>query len=259
MESSERLGAISALPARDRTLILVELGALTALSWLYLVRMPMSASDFGEVAARIAAPMPSGVVELWIVFMMWAVMMVAMMLPSAAPMILTYAKIARGRGTDAIAKAWLFAAGYFAVWTIFSAVATIAQAVLQRASILSNAMSTSSLVGAAILVIAGIYQLTPMKQACLFHCQSPVSFFMTHWRDGAGGAFRMGLEHGSFCVGCCWMLMLLLFAAGVMNLTWVAALTAFVLIEKLVPYPRAIANIAGASLIAGGVLLALRA
>ena len=258
MTSSEQLSAPAALPARDRALILVELGVLTLLSWLYLVRMPMSASDFGEIAARIAAPMPPGVVDLWIVFMMWAVMMVAMMLPSAAPMILMYAKIARGRGAGAIAKAWLFAAGYLVVWTGFSAGATITQTLLQRTSILSNAMSTSSIVGAAILVGAGIYQLTPMKQACLFHCQSPVTFFMTHWRDGARGAFRMGLAHGTFCVGCCWMLMLLLFAAGVMNLTWVAAITGFVLIEKLVPYPRTIANLAGASLIAGGVLLALR-
>jgi predicted metal-binding membrane protein len=259
-ESAVGLGAPGpALPWRERLLILAELIALTALSWLYLLRMPMSASDFGAMAARISAPLPSSVVNLWIIFMMWAVMMVAMMLPSAAPMILTYARIARSRDGGAIIRAWMFAAGYFATWTIFSAVATVVQVILQQVAILSNALATSSIVGAAILLAAGIYQLTPLKQACLGHCQSPVAFFMTHWRDGSVGAFRMGLAHGTFCVGCCWMLMLLLFAAGVMNLVWVGALTALVLIEKLLPYPRAIANASGVALIVCAIALAVRA
>ena len=236
-------------------MILAALLTLTALSWLYLVWMPMSASDFGSIGARIAAPVPPTVVNLWLVFVMWVVMMVAMMLPSAAPMILTYAQIARGRDADSIGRAWIFAAGYLAVWTIFSAGATMTQLVLQHATILSNALSTSTTAGAVILVVAGIYQLTPLKQVCLGHCQSPVAFFMSHWREGRGGAFRMGVAHGSFCVGCCWMLMLLLFAAGVMNLVWVAAIAAFVLIEKATPYPRAISAVTGAGLVAWGILL----
>jgi predicted metal-binding membrane protein len=248
--------SIPALPQRERLLILAELTALTALSWLYLVRMPMSASDFGAMGARIAAPIPVSVVSLWLVFMMWAVMMVAMMLPTAAPMILMYAKIARGREGGPISRAWMFAGGYLAVWTLFSAAATAAQAMLQHATILSDGLTTSRVAGAVILVLAGGYQLTPLKQACLGYCQSPVAFFMTNWRDGPVGAFRMGLMHGSFCLGCCWMLMLLLFAAGVMNLVWVAAIAAFVLIEKLTPYPRAIANVSGAALIASGLVLA---
>ncbi len=247
--------SIPALPQRERLVILAELTALTALSWLYLVRMPMSASDFGAMGVRIATPIPASVVSLWLVFMMWAVMMVAMMLPTAAPMILMYAQIARGREDGAISRAWMFAGGYLAVWTLFSAAATAVQAMLQHATMLSNELTTSTAAGAIVLVVTGGYQLTPLKQACLGHCQSPVAFFMTNWRDGRVGAFRMGLAHGSFCVGCCWMLMLLLFAAGVMNLVWVAAIAAFVLIEKLTPYPRAIANVSGAALIAWGLLL----
>ncbi|MGO9453762.1 MAG: DUF2182 domain-containing protein [Candidatus Binataceae bacterium] len=258
MESAPQ-ASVPALPARERLVILTELAVLTALSWLYLVRMPMSASDFGATAARMASPLPPGVIDLWLVFMMWAVMMVAMMLPSAAPMVLMYARMARGRSEEgSTLRAWIFAAGYIAVWTAFSAAATAAQAILQRTAILSNALTTSSIVGAIILIAAGIYQITPMKQACLSYCQSPVAFFMTHWRDGSTGAFKMGLDHGTFCVGCCWMLMMLLFVAGVMNLAWVAALTALVLVEKLVPYPRAIARTTGAALIASGVLIAVR-
>ncbi|HKN01499.1 MAG TPA: DUF2182 domain-containing protein [Candidatus Binataceae bacterium] len=259
MESAPQT-SVPVLPARERIVILTELAALTALSWLYLVRMPMSASDFGATAARLTSPLPPGVVDLWLVFMMWAVMMVAMMLPSAAPMVLMYARIARGRSQEgSTLRAWIFVAGYIAVWTMFSVAATATQAILQRTAIVSNALATSSIVGAVILIAAGIYQITPMKQACLRYCQSPVAFFMTHWREGSRGAFKMGLDHGTFCVGCCWMLMLLLFVAGVMNLVWVAALTALVLIEKLLPYPRAIARTTGAALIASGLLLALRA
>jgi predicted metal-binding membrane protein len=220
--------------------------------------MPMSAADFGAVASRLAAPIPSGIVDLWLTFMMWAVMMVAMMLPSAAPMIITYARIARSRERTTARRAWTFAAGYVVIWIAFSVAATAAQGALQHAAIISNALSAAPIVGAVILIGAGIYQLTPFKQACLSQCQSPVGFFMTQWRDGAAGAFRMGLLHGKFCVGCCWMLMALLFVAGVMNLAWVAALSAFVLLEKLTPWPGAVARSTGAALVICGLLLALR-
>lgn len=246
------------LPLRDRVIIFSELGAIIFLAWLYLVKMPMSPADLGTVVARLAAHLPSTIVDLSLTFTMWAVMMVAMMLPSATPMVLMYARIARGREHASSSGVWLFTAGYVAVWTAFSGAATIAQAALQHASIISNALSTTSIASSAILVATGIYQLTPLKEACLGHCQSPIAFFMTRWRDGPTGAFRMGLRHGSFCVGCCWMLMALLFVAGVMNLAWVAAITAFVLLEKLMPYPRVIANTAGVALIAFGVLLAIR-
>lgn len=215
----------------------------------------MSPADFGSLAERIAAPLPSPMIDFTICFLMWAVMMVAMMLPSASPMILTYAKLAGPREGASFVWTWAFAAGYLAVWTAFSVVATVAQMALARASILSNAMMVAPWVGAAILAAAGIYQFTPWKSACLRHCQSPMSFFMTRWRDGSAGAFRMGLQHGTSCVGCCWMLMALLFVAGVMNLAWVAAITIFVLIEKLVPYPRAVAYTAGCLLVASSVVV----
>jgi predicted metal-binding membrane protein len=149
----------------------------------------------------------------------------------------------------------MFAAGYLAVWTAFSFAATVAQLTLARTAVLTNALTVAPILGAAILGAAGIYQFTPWKSACLRHCQSPVAFFMTRWRDGAAGAFRMGLQHGTSCVGCCWMLMALLFVAGVMNLVWVASITIFVLLEKLIPYPRAVSLTAGCVLITAGVIV----
>jgi len=217
----------------------------------------MSPADFGSLAARIAAPLPSPVVDFSICFLMWAVMMVAMMLPSASPMILTYAKMASTRTGDSVLWTWMFAGGYLAVWSAFSLAATVAQLALARAAILTNGLTVAPVVGAAILAGAGIYQFTTWKRACLRHCQSPVAFFMARWRDGAGGAFWMGVEHGMSCVGCCWMLMALLFVAGVMNLVWVAAITIFVLLEKLIPYPRVVAFTAGCTLIVSGVVVLL--
>jgi predicted metal-binding membrane protein len=247
------------LPTRDRVYVVTELFAVTSLAWLYLVRMPMAPADFGGLVARLAAPIPQPMVDLGLTFMMWAVMMVAMMLPTAAPMILLYARIARGR--PAASPSWVrtFAAGYLAVWTAFSAAATITQALLLRASIISGALSVAPAIGGTILVVTGFYQLSPLKMACLRRCQSPLAFFMTRWRDGAAGAFRMGVQHGAFCVGCCWLLMALLFVAGVMNLAWVAVITAFVLVEKLLPYPRAISFGGGLALIACGLAMMLQA
>src|SRR5215469_15470499 len=240
---------------RERAYLLTGITAVSALAWIYLVRMPMSAADFGSVAARIAAPLPSPVVDFSICFLMWAVMMVAMMLPSASPMVLTYARLAGGRNGASILWTWMFAAGYLAVWTAFSVAATLAQFALVRAAVLSNALTVAPIMGAAILAAAGLYQFTSWKSVCLRHCQSPVAFFMTRWRDGAAGAFDMGIKHGASCVGCCWMLMALLFVAGVMNLVWVASITIFVLLEKLIPYPRAVSLTAGCTLIAAGVIV----
>jgi len=244
------------LPFRDRVLVLAEIGTLTVLGWIYLVRMPMASADLGAFAARLTAPLPSRWVDLWLVFMMWAVMMVAMMMPSASPMVLMYARIARGRGTAWLWHASMFAAGYIFVWSVFSIFATIGQALLARTAMISNSMSVTPIAGGAILIAAGIYQLTALKNSCLGHCQSPYSFFMTRWRDGASAAFRMGVDHGIFCVGCCWLLMAMLFVVGVMNLTWVAAISILVLLEKATPYGRAIANTAGVALIASGAIVA---
>ena len=193
--------------------------------------------------------------DMWLVFVMWMVMMIAMMLPSASPMLMC-ARIAMGRGAAALLKVWLFAAGYMIVWTLFSAVATIAQTALQNASLLSDALRVAPSAGGLILIVAGLYQFSPLKTRCLSHCRSPISFFTTQWRDGAIGAVAMGIRHGSYCVGCCWPLMLLLFVAGVMNLLWVAAISVLVLVEKVSLYGRPIAKAAGAALIASGLLVA---
>jgi predicted metal-binding membrane protein len=245
------------LPLGEQALLYAELAALSVLAWLYLVHMPMTPQDLGGLGARMLSALPPEWADFWLTFMMWTVMMVAMMLPSASPMVMAYTRIASARGGPHPLRAWLFASGYLAIWTLFSAAATAIQFALVQSSLLSNALVTTPLVSAAILAIAGIYQLTPLKNVCLGRCQSPIGFFMTHWRDGAAGAFRMGLAHGTFCVGCCWMLMALLFVAGVMNLVWVAAITVFVLLEKATPWGRAIANASGVVLIAWAVAIVI--
>jgi predicted metal-binding membrane protein len=245
------------LPSRDRAVIWIGLIALSALAWIYLARMPMSANDFSPIVARILAAMPAGMADASITFLMWAVMMVAMMLPSAGPTISTFAAIARPRPGFSAAHVWMMVGGYIAAWTAFSAAATLLQIALQRAAMLSGAAAATPLAGAAILAAAGLYQFTPFKEACLSGCQSPIGFFMTHWRDGAIGAFRMGARHGWVCIGCCAMLMALLFVAGVMNLTWVALISVLVLLEKATPWGRTIARVAGVAMIAAAPIVAL--
>jgi predicted metal-binding membrane protein len=192
--------------------------------------------------------------HLALLWAMWAVMMVGMMLPSASPMLLLYATVARRSATTASAasrQSYALAAGYAAVWLLFSVAATALQLFFARLSLVSAMMEvTNPAVGAALLLLAGAYQLTPIKLACLRTCQSPLGFLMSRWRTGSVGAFRMGLEHGAFCVGCCWALMLLLFAGGVMNLVVIAALTAFVAFEKLTPFGVQGERISGVLLIA---------
>jgi len=229
---------------RDRVVLWGGIVIISTLAWIYLIVMPMGAQSW--------------LLDATLMFLMWAVMMVAMMLPSAAPMLSTYARIASAREGSRAYHVWMFAAGYFVVWTAFSLGATVLQYALQSTAIISNGLRTGPLAGGIILAIAGIYQLTPLKNVCLKRCRTPIGFFMTNWRDGAGGAFKMGLEHGAFCTGCCWMLMALLFVAGVMNLAWVAAISVLVLIEKAAPFGRAIAFASGVAMIAAGLVLMIR-
>jgi len=245
----------SAIAWRDRAILWGTLGAITALAWLYLVWMPMSPGDFGGRAARLLGAVSPGTADTALMFMMWAVMMVAMMLPSVAPMIETYARVASGRGPRPGYRVGLFAAGYVIIWTGFSALATAAQVMLQRAGMVSGALTATPILSAALLIAAGLYQVTPLKDVCLSKCRSPLGFLMTEWREGAGGALLMGLHHGAMCVGCCSMLMLLLFVFGVMNLAWVAALSVFVLLEKSLPAGRLIARLSGFAMLAGGVAI----
>jgi predicted metal-binding membrane protein len=186
--------------------------------------------------------------HLLLLWAMWAVMMTGMMLPSAAPMIL----LAGGGG-----RPYVLALGYLVVWAAFSAGATGLQWLLTRSFVLTPMMEVSSrTTGAVLLAIAGVYQLTPLKNACLATCQSPMAFVTRRWRSGSLGAFRMGAEHGVYCVGCCWALMLLLFAGGVMNLTVIAALTVFVAFEKLAPLGAWSARVSGVALIALAIWVA---
>ncbi len=265
----------SALRRRELGAVLAALVGTTLLAWLYLARL---ASSMGGVSMSPDMPMPPGMsmdmpmsvvglrpwgpVELGMTFLMWAVMMVGMMVPTAMPMTLIYMGIVRKAKEDGavVAPTLVFVVGYLAVWALFGLVATSAQWALESAALVSPMMvTTSPLLGAGLLVLAGVYQLTPAKHACLSHCRSPVHFIAHHWRHGTMGALRMGASHGLYCLGCCWALMLLLFVGGVMNLLWIAAIAFFVLLEKVLPYSRVPSWIAGAAMIAAGVVLLTRA
>lgn len=206
----------------------------------------------GMLMPMRAGPWTPGYAGL--VLVMWAVMMGAMMLPSAAPMILLHGVVARRRSGDGrtLLSAY-FILGYVAVWGGYSVAATALQYALEQAALLSPMMESTSIAFAGtVLITAGVYQWTPLKQACLRRCRSPLEFLAVEWREGRRGAFVMGVRHGAFCVGCCWLLMLLLFVGGVMNLAWIAGLALFVLIEKLVPAGHWIGRAAGLALIAWG-------
>ena len=201
--------------------------------------------------------MPWQTADVFLAFAMWAVMMVGMMTPSASPVILLFAAMRRGSGARRVpGVVFTFGAGYLLVWVLFSALAALAQWALHQAALLSPAMTTSSTrLGAAILIAAGIYQLTPFKGTCLTHCRSPLGFLMSHWREGTAGALRMGIAHGTYCLGCCWALMCVLFVVGVMNLMWVAVIAVFVLIEKVGPGGTAVARVAGVAMIVSGAYI----
>ena len=205
---------------------------------------------------RAPTPGPWSTVTLIPLFLMWSEMMVAMMLPSATPMILTFAKVQRNRREQErpYVATGIFAFGYLAVWTGFSAIAAVMQWALHAKALVSPMMvSTSPLLGGALLIAAGIFQWTPIKNSCLSHCCSPLNFLMTGWREGKWGAFIMGLKHGVFCAGCCWFLMLLLFVAGVMNIWWIAIITVLVLLEKIAPRGLFLGRIAGGVFVGWGV------
>jgi predicted metal-binding membrane protein len=205
-------------------------------------------------------PRMGGAPAFALMFAMWAVMMTGMMLPSAAPAIVLYTTLVRKnaeRGTM-LPAAWIFTSGYVAAWSAFSVAAALAQVALEHAMLMTNTMSLASKgLSAAVLVAAGLYQWLPVKDICLQKCRNPLELFTVRWRPGARGAFRMGLEHGLYCVGCCWMLMLLLFAAGVMNLMWIALIAAFIFVEKLLPRARYTSAIAGLALAGAGLFLLL--
>lgn len=246
---------------RDRLIVAIGTAAVAALAWAYLAS---GAGMDTETMANMPdmAPMPWTPLYAALLFVMWWVMMIAMMAPSAAPTVLLYATVKRKQATASRAAidGWIFLAGYLVTWSGFSVAAVLAQWALERFGLLSMAMSsTSAILGGGILVAAGFYQFTPLKHACLRYCESPLLFLSRHWRPGTRGAFQMGFRHGSYCVGCCWFLMVLLFVGGVMNLTWIIAIALYVAAEKLLPFGQRLSYAAGAVLILSGAIVLARA
>jgi predicted metal-binding membrane protein len=244
----------------DRASAAVLLVLLPVVCWMWIV--VMARDMYGPMTGASAWMMTANwdLLHLSLLWAMWTVMMAGMMLPSASPLVLLYGAMARRSVHETAGRqVYALAAGYLLVWTVFSLVATALQRGLAALLLVSPMMeATSSRVSATLLLLAGIYQLTPIKHACLRTCQSPLGFLMTRWRTGSSGAFRLGLEHGAYCVGCCWALMLLLFAGGVMNLIVIAALTAFVAVEKLVPLGLHGARISGVLLMVAGFWMVVR-
>lgn len=258
--------SVEAIFRRDRWVSISGIILLTVLSWAYLFGlaagmdgMAMEGDLMSSVSGLMGPQLSTwSVRDFFFMFLMWSVMMVAMMLPSASPLILLHVRVNRQQedGGDGFHGTVAFAIGYLLVWTSFSAVATLLQWGLEQLAVLSPMMaSTSSLLGAGLLLAAGIYQLTPFKDACLRHCRSPVHSLMQHWRRGTSGAFIMGFHHGVYCIGCCWLLMALLFVFGVMNLVWIAVLSVLVLLEKVAPQGKLVARAAGVGFIVAGVFV----
>lgn len=269
---------------RDRLVVVIALVAVIVLSWVYVLAgagMGMSAFEMTRMTQPVGVidstqPSVQGmsmggtavggtmVTGAWtvgyavVIFFMWWVMMFGMMLPSAAPLLLLFARMMRkekDKGAPYVPTG-VFALGYVIMWAAFSAIATGAQWGLEASGLLSGIMvGTSAVLGAGLLIAAGVWQLTPWKNACLRHCRSPIGFLSAHWRPGRTGAFKMGLAHGAFCLGCCWFLMALLFYGGVMNLYWIIGLALYILIEKLLPAGARIGQLTGVILIAWGATL----
>jgi len=257
------MSGFAALLRRDRFILCGGLMAVAVVAWAYLLyeaqrmnvsgvceclRMRIGGADHSTWPATTLVPL----------FFMWSVMMVAMMLPTAVPMVLTFGAVTNHRrhlGRPYVPTI-IFVCGYLAVWVVFSVMAAVAQWLLHRHALLSESMTTTSAVlGGALLIVAGIFQFTPLKHRCLTRCRGTLEFILTRWREGRSAAFRMGLEHGVFCTGCCWALMALLFVTGVMNMYWVAGLMIFVCLEKILP-ARARLNLAsGVALVIWGLLI----
>lgn len=240
--------ALETIFKRDTAVVAAALLALTLLAWLALLAGagtgmdPFAMSGWLLPAGGAAAQSWTWTPAYWLIaFFMWAVMMVAMMLPSASPMVLLYGRVVRqserkGQITNAAGSVAAFAAGYLTLWSLFSVVAVAVQWALERSGAMNGMMALREpVIAGALLIAVGVYQLTPLKENCLTHCRSPAAFLAAHWRPGAMGAWRMGLAHGAYCIGCCAALMLLLFVGGVMNLIWIAGLSVLVLFEKLMP------------------------
>jgi predicted metal-binding membrane protein len=263
MASGDFTSIPTAQNRRDRVVIILALAGVTVLAWVWLVMQAQYMMDMAGDMTDMVMPLTDAwsVSYVALTFAMWWVMMLGMMLPSAAPMILTFGTLNRNRRLrgQTFIPTTIFLLGYLIAWGGFSAVATFAQWALDRFVLLTPMLAIgSSLFGGALLVAAGTYQFTPLKQACLRGCRSPFAFLLNHWHDGWVGALRMGLAHGAYCIGCCAVLMALLFLAGAMNLLWVAVLAGFVFAEKLLPGGVWIGRAGGIAMLGFGAVLAAR-
>ena len=262
--TSQRLGPTSTAPSAlssERIVVAVSLLLLAALAWTYLwMQAQPDATSTPMMAMPGMAEADTRPTALIVIFLMWSVMMVGMMLPSVLPTVLLYARLVqtnRAAGT-ALPSAWMFTAGYLALWLTFAVIATVLQALLEASGLLSPLVSPPDRRLAGVLfLLAGIYQWLPMKSACLDRCRVPLQTLLSRWHSGVPGAFRMGADHGLICVGCCWALMLLMFAGGAMNLLWMALIAGFILIEKLFPNGKQIGRMTGIVACAAGMTLIL--
>src|SRR5688572_1850801 len=258
--------ALERILRHDRILVIAAILAVTALAWAYIVSISIAPPGQSSIMAdmpgmEMAQPSftPWGPATFAFMFVMWTIMMVGMMLPSATPMVLIYAGVARravAHGKPFAAVAW-FVGGYLFAWFGFALMATLAQWALESTLLLTPMGKADNAFGGGVLIIAGLYQWSPLKDHCLSQCQSPLLFVQRHggFQRSPRGSFSLGTRHGLYCVGCCWTLMLLLFVAGIMNLLWIAGLAVFVLIEKTVPASRWLSRFIGICLILSGVAL----
>lgn len=256
---------LEGLLVRKRLTVAVSLGMLVALAWGYLA-LTMGGAPAGTGAegwwdriveiCRVDGDQPWGLGDAAMLLVMWLVMSVAMMLPTAAPMILTFADITATKldGRALLARVGVFAGGYLAVWSAYAVAATGVQWLLRDGALMRAEAAQTWLAG-GLLVVAGLYQFTPVKDLCLSKCRNPMTWFMGNWKNGTDGAWRMGLAHGAWCLGCCWALMLVMIPAGAMNLAWMGILAALMLAEKVLPRPTLTGRAAGILLTGWGLAL----
>ncbi len=233
--------APSNLTFRDKSIVYLGIFLVSAVGWAYMIYMAWAMENMHLVDMWMpprGGTRPWDIYDFWMLFVMWSVMMVAMMTPSVIPMVMMYTTIKKNKQKKGqpYTPTFIFLSGYLVAWALFSIVASAIQYPLHENGLLNPMMNSRSyLLSGGILVLAGIYQWTPLKDACLTECRSPLSFLMTSWKEGHLGAFKLGVHHGLYCIGCCWALMAVLFAVGVMNMLWVLLITVFVLLEKATP------------------------
>jgi predicted metal-binding membrane protein len=247
--------------AREHFFILTALVLLSGFAWAGTVYQAGS-MGLGMITCSMTMGTPFSVSNGLLYIVLWGVMMMAMMLPAMTPIVGLFRTIARRKREQGLpfTPVWVFVAGYVVLWTLTGSVGYAADIAIQSLPrTFSVLQAYGAVIGGLTLVGAGVYQLTPLKYLCLSQCRSPMGFLLTSWRDGALGAFRMGLQHGAYCLGCCWSLMVVLFVVGTMNLVWMGVLSIVIFVEKIVPYGVEMGKATGVALIAFGLAMGLGA